>query len=885
MTTLRWFLPTALASLALLPVATVRAGEAKAPADRLTFERDVRPILKTHCFQCHGEEGKAKASLDLRLVRSILKGGESGEAVVAGQHEESLLWERIDADEMPPGENKKLSARQKATISAWIDQGAAVARPEPASMADASGPTEEEQSFWSFQPVRRADPPALRSPDRVRTPIDAFLLDRLETAGLGFSPEADRRTLIRRLTFDLTGLPPTPEEVDAFLGDNAPDAYERLVDRLLASTRYGERWARHWLDVAGYADSDGYTTKDAERKYAYKYRDYVVRSLNADRPWDALIREQLAGDELVGPPGPDLSPGDVERLTATGFLRMAPDGTGEPQADSATARNDVTAETVKIVSTALLGLTVGCAQCHSHRYDPISHEDYYRFRALFEPAYDPTHWRTPAARLVSLWTGADRARAAEVDAKLREIAKKRAEAVEALVKTVLERELAAAPEDLREPLRAAREAPRGKRTDEQERLLKAYPRVNVSSRNVSLYDARAFREITTDFDRRTELARAKRPAEDFVQALTEVPGAVPVTHLLARGDVQQPRQAVEPGELSVLAASAGAAAISVDDPALPTTGRRLAYARHLTSGRHPLVARVLVNRVWLHHFGRGLVETPGDFGALGSRPTHSELLDWLADEFVRGGWVLKPLHRLIVTSAAYRQSSRRTPALDAADPDNRWLGRMSVRRLEAEVVRDAILAASGRLNPTMFGPPVPVTPDEAGLVHVGVDTRDGAGRFTGKKVPLGAEEFRRSVYVQVRRSLPLSLLETFDAPAMAPNCDRRASTTVAPQSLLLINGEFVVAQSEAFAGRLEAGAGKDPAEQVRLAWRLALGAEPAPEEVAEAVTFLARQRDDFAAAAPESAGPKADAARGPTRRALATFCQALIGSNAFLYVD
>ncbi|MCA1686178.1 MAG: DUF1549 and DUF1553 domain-containing protein, partial [Planctomycetia bacterium] len=707
----------------------------------------------------------------------------------------------------------------------------------------------------------------------VRTPVDAFLLARLETAGLGFSPGADRPTLIRRVSFDLTGLPPTPDEVDAFVADPRPDAYERLVDRLLASPRYGERWARHWLDVAGYADSDGYSPKDPPRKYAYKYRDYLVRVLNADRPWDELVREQLAGDEMLRPPYSGLSAADADRLTATGFLRMAPDGTGESSAEPALARNDVIAGTVKVASSAFLGLTVGCAQCHSHRYDPISHEDYHRFRALFEPAYDPTAWRAPAARLVSLWTDADRARAAEADARVRAVSRERSEAVESLVKAVLDRELAGAPADLQGALRGARETPPAKRTAEQAALLKAYPRVNVTAGNVSLYDGPAFRKIASEFDRRTATAREGRPAEDFVQALTEVPGKVPVTRLLARGDVGQPRKAVGPGELSVLPP----ASIPADDPDLPTTGRRLAYARHLTDGRHPLLARVLVNRVWLHHFGRGIVETPADFGALGARPTHPELLDWLADAFVRGGWALKPLHRLIVTSTAYRQSSRRTPALDAADPENRLLGRASVRRLEAESVRDAILAAGGRLNPKMFGPPVPVAPDESGLVVVAVDTRDTAGRPTGKAVPLGVEEFRRSLYVEVRRSLPLSFLEAFDAPAMEPNCERRAASTVAPQSLLLMNNEFVVAQSEAFAARVEAGAGADPDAQVRLAWRLALSTDPGPAEVSEAAAFLARQRDDFAAG--PAGGP------GPSRRALATFCQALLSSNAFLYVD
>ena len=320
---LRWLLGAALyPGLAFAVPAAARAGEPP------NFEQDVRPILKAHCFHCHGENAKPKGRLDLRLVRTMKKGGVSGAAVVPGEREESLLWIRVDEDEMPPVE-KKLSRREKEVLAAWIDQGARTARPEPLSADALTEPTEEEKSFWSFQPIRRPEVPRVGAAGRVGNPIDAFLLRRLETVGLAFSPEADRRTLIRRLMFDLTGLPPTPREVDAFTADPAPDAYEKLVDRLLASPRYGERWARHWMDIAGYADSDGYTARDDVRPYAYKYRDYLVRSINADRPWDRLIREQLAGDEMVKPPYENLSPADVDRLVATGFLRTAPDGTAD----------------------------------------------------------------------------------------------------------------------------------------------------------------------------------------------------------------------------------------------------------------------------------------------------------------------------------------------------------------------------------------------------------------------------------------------------------------------------------------------------------------------------------------------------------------------------
>ncbi|MEO6811614.1 MAG: DUF1549 and DUF1553 domain-containing protein, partial [Isosphaeraceae bacterium] len=720
----------------------------------------------------------------------------------------------------------------------------------------------------------------------------AFLLAKLESEGLTFSPEADRPTLIRRASFDLRGLPPTPEEVDAFVLDESPDAYERLIDRLLASPEYGERWARHWMDVAGYADSDGDMPKDVVRPYAYKYRDYLIRSLDADRPWDELIREQLAGDELLKPPYQDLSPEDQDKLIATGFLRMAADGSAAPGDEAVQVRNDVLAETVKVVSSSFLGLTVGCAQCHTHRYDPISHEDYHRLRALFEPAYDPTNWRTPTQRLVSLWTKADRDHAKEVDAELREIAKERTERMDELVSQVLERELAAAPEELRTPLREARDVPAAKRSTEQKSLLKTYPRVLVTTGNVRLYDGKTATAVTKEFDEKTAAATAKKPADNFVQALTETPGKVPVTHLFSRGDPKQPMQMVAPGELSLLADVMGSPEIPANDPGLPTTGRRLAYAKHLTSGNHPLVPRVLVNRAWMHHMGRGIVATPADFGVLGDRPTHPELLDWLATEFIREGWRLKPLHRLIMTSTAYRQTTVRDPKLDAIDPDNNLLGRMSVRRLEAEAIRDSILAASGRLDRARFGPPLPVALDESGQVLIGIDTRDTAGRQRGKPGSLGNAEFRRSLYVQVRRTLPFSFTESFDTPTLTPNCDRRVNSTGAPQALSLMNNEFVVEQSLAFADRVIKTSGSDPEARARLAWQIALGTDPSPEQTAGAVQFLAEQTDDFAAS--EKPGKPKPGAKGstppdtstnPDRWALATFCQALFGSNEFLYVD
>ena len=841
------------------------------------FESHVRPIFKTHCFPCHGEEEKREAKLDLRLARLIATGGESGPAIVAGKHDNSLLWKRIAANEMPPGE-KKLSDKERRLIAEWINGGAKTARPEPEAIAD-DDVTEEERSFWSFQPVRRPSVPMVKSSDRVRTLVDAFVLARLENENLSFSDEADAVTLIRRASFDLLGLPPTPAEVDEFLADQEPGAYERLIARLLESPHYGERWARHWLDVAGYADSDGVSEKDLERKWAFKYRDWLIRSLNADRPWDELLREQLAGDEMLTPPYRGLTAEQADKLVATGFLRMGPDGTGDGAVNPDIARNECIAETIKIVSSSLLGLTVGCAQCHSHRYDPISHVDYHRMRAIFEPALDWKNWRAPNTRLVSLWTPEQTKLVAKCDAEIKRLEKERAEKIEELAANFREKNLAGLPDDLKEKIREAFKTLIAKRTDEQKQLLADHPKAAVG---VNLIDRNLKDEHKAIMDQYAKLVadqRAFRPADDFAHCLTEVPGKIPPTMLFFRGEFAQPKQEVAPGEFAVLTPSAGNP-IPRDDESLPTSGRRLAYARWLTNGQHPLVARVFVNRIWMHHFGRGLVASAGDFGRLGEKPSHPELLDWLAGEFTRSGWSIKKLHRLLMTSTAYRQSSRRRPELDAVDSDNRLLGRMSIRRLEAETVRDAMLAASGDLTVKLFGAPIPVTPDETGQIIVGVDTRDTAGRPTGKKVPLNGEEYRRSVYIAVRRTMPLAMLETFDAATLAPNCAIRTPSTVAPQSLMLMNNEFAADQAESLGDRVAREAGSVPAAQTRLAWRLTLAREPTDAQVQTAVTFLTEHAEQFVAQPPDKKQPVT-----PAQRALNSYCQALLISNGFLYVD
>ena len=400
-----------LVPLALLALAASLPARADEP---VTFEKHVRPLLKAHCFECHGEGTKLKGGLDLRLRRAMAEGGKSGPALVPGKADDSLLIQRIRSEEMPPGK-RKLTRSEQAILERWIAGGAVATRDEPKELPPGFSPSADELAHWSFQPITRPAAPAVKYAGLMRNAIDAFLLAKLEAKGLSFGPQADRRTLIRRASFDLLGLPPAPDEVERFVNDGAPDAYERLIDRLLASPHYGERWGRHWLDVAGYADSEGFSGEDPVRATAYRYRDYVIRAFNADKPFDEFIVEQLAGDELVRPPYELLPPAELDKLIATGFLRMAPDGSATPGVDGKVASNQNIADTIQIVSTSVMGLTLHCAQCHNHRYDPIPQADYYQVRAVFEPALNVKNWRTPAGREVPLFNTEARKQAVAIE--------------------------------------------------------------------------------------------------------------------------------------------------------------------------------------------------------------------------------------------------------------------------------------------------------------------------------------------------------------------------------------------------------------------------------------------------------------------------------------
>ncbi|MCH2210796.1 MAG: PSD1 and planctomycete cytochrome C domain-containing protein [Fuerstiella sp.] len=844
------------AVLTLLSVFLVNVLPGRA-ADNLTYEQHIRPIFRQHCFDCHGAEQEKEAELDLRLVRFMIRGGESGPAIVTGDPDHSLLIQRIRDGEMPPGESK-VSVEELTLLEQWVAAGAKTARLEPEAIGPGLGITPEERSFWSFRPIERPEVPAHDETSRVRTPIDALLLAVMQPHELQFSSDADRRTLMLRAYFDLIGLPPSDQEADEFLSDVAPGSWERLIERLLRSPHYGERWGRHWLDVAGYADSEG-AGADADRPWAWRYRDYVIRSFNQDKPFDQFIVEQLAGDELAGPKNGDYTEEQIELLIATGFLRTAADGTGSGN-NNPNGRNQVMTDTIKIVTTSLMGLSVACAQCHDHRYDPIPQTDYYALRATLEPAIDWQAWKTPEERRVSLYTKEDHEKSAEIEKEAAKVTDERAAKQRKFMEEALTKELSKYDEPLQTQLRSAYETSGDIRTPEQMALLKKYPSTNITPGNLYQYNQAAADEIKKIDEKISEI-RAKKPPHEYVRALVEPSGHIPETRLFHRGDHRQPKFEVAPASLTVAAPENDRPFFSSNDPELSTSGRRLAFSKWLTSGRHPLVARTIVNRVWLHHFGRGIVETPADFGRLGTQPSHPVLLDWLAAEFMENGWKLSHLHRIIMTSTAYLQTSARSEEFNQIDPDNRYYWRKSLIRLEAEILRDRMLSASEQLNRELFGKPIPVREDDTGQVVVD-DTQK-----------------RRSIYIQQRRTRPVALMKAFDAPVMVTNCDRRQSSTVATQSLMLMNGGFVLSQAADLATVATAEV-MTLEQRVANAWQLALCRPPTDVEKEISIRFINEQL--AAITAEETKLPENVT---PDQQALADLCQVLLTSNEFLYVD
>jgi hypothetical protein len=726
------------------------------------FETKVRPLLAEHCFRCHGDVKKPKGGLRVHSRAALLEGGDSGPALVPGHPESSRLIDAVHYRkglEMPPGQ--KLSTRQVAVLEDWVKMGA----PWPGGEAT-TGPakklgggitiTAEDRRYWAFQPVRSPAVPALSG---ARHPIDAFIRQKLAEKGLSAAPPAGRRELIRRVTFDLIGLPPAPEEVDAFVADARPDAYERLIDRLLASPQYGERWGRHWLDVVRFAQTNGYE-RDHEKPNAWRYRDYVIRALNQDKPYDQFVREQLAGDEL------DAVTDDA--LTATAFFRLGV-WDDEPD-DKRQAEFDELDDMLATTSNAFLGLTLGCARCHDHKFDPVGQDDYYSMLAFLRNI-------RPYADYVK-----------------------------------------------RDPSKSAM--------------------ANLRSGGQTL----CVREF----------------------------GAEPLTtQVLIRGSAASPGKAVQPQFIRVLCPSDAAArpAPPVAAPNRQTTGLRRELAEWIASPANPMTARVLVNRLWHYHFGRGIVATPNDFGKTGMSPSHPELLDWLAADLVHGGWRLKRLHRLILTSDTYQLSSRidNTRAVQI-DPDNTLLWRQNLHRLEAEAVRDTILAVSGRLNPKMGGRGIfPTLPKEV------LDTQSKPGYGWDNQMSKD-EQARRSVYIFVKRTLGVPLLDVLDFASPDSSQAKRSVTTIAPQALILLNGEFVQEQATAFADRLIKEGGRHPEANIRRMFRLAVARLPTAEEEKIAQAYLQRMQDSVRASQKLTADER-------YRQGLVLLCKVALNLNELIYVD
>jgi len=847
-----------------------------------SFESDVLPVLRRHCHACHGDDA-LEGALDLRSASEILRGGESGPAVVRGDPDASLLVDLVARGQMPPEGADAVDAATVELLRRWVQAGAPAAEPI-VRLPPRTQVTAADRGFWAFQPPRKADLPAVAGAARVRTPIDAFVLEKLEAAGLSFSPDADKRALVRRATFDLVGLPPDPARVEAFVADDRPDAYERLVDELLASPHHGERWGRHWLDAAGYVDSkldnDLATIYDSGEAM-WRYRDYVIGAVNDDKPFDRFLTEQLAGDELVDWRTAEAFTTDtVALLTATGFLRTVDDHTNEPQY-GVEKRYEVINETVSMVSTALLGLTMDCCRCHNHKYDPLPQRDYYRLMACFEPAYNVTAWKIPKARHLADVPPAQRqaidAHNAALDERLAAEKKLEDDTRSAARRRLLDARLAALPEADREGAREAVAVAATNRTAAQRDLVSRHAaalgldaatfELPVADVEGALTDTE--KESLAGWARNRETLPAEKRSYGRITALWDE-GAPPVSRVHRRGVVAAPGVLVQPGFPEVLGPEGEAPAIG-QPTAAGSSGRRLALARWLTDPRHPLTARVHVNRVWHHHFGRGIVATPGNFGRSGSPPSHPELLDWLAVDFVEHGWSTKRLHRQIMLSTAYRQASRRPATGDDGaaagkriDPDNRLLWRMNLRRLEAEIVRDAILAVSGGLDRSMGGPPVPITTPADGLSEA-------------KAEPMPTSPFRRSLYLLARRVYPLKFLELFDAPIMAVNCTERVTSATPLQSLALLNSAFILAEAERMGARVAREAPADDAARIDRAYRLAYGRPPTVAEGARAAAFLVGQAVDHVAA-----GRGADEAAAA---ALADLCHMLLASNEFLHVE
>ena len=817
------------------------AGESGTDRDVDFFEKRVRPILEAECFRCHGGKKKIKGGLRLTRRQGVLKGGDTGPAVILEKPESSLILRAISYSdenlEMPPA--GRLENEQIEVLTRWVKMGIPWGPTgKSTGKAEVSGVetgarlvTPEARNFWSFRPVARPRTPSVRDEEWVRNPIDAFVLHRLEESGLRPPKPADKVALLRRAYYNLTGLPPSPAEVDAFLADSSPEGFEKVVDRLLDSKRYGERWARHWLDVVRFAETDSFE-RDNRKPDAWRYRDYVIRSFNEDKPYDRFVLEQLAGDELD-----EVTP---EGIVATGYYRLGP-WDDEPT-DKLQARYDELDDIVATTAKVFLGLTLNCARCHGHKLDPIPQADYYSFLAFFHGVL-PTKRGNRSTILTEIATEAEKS--------------ERQQKIEAIEETkgALRREIAAVEEVALADLSVDEKRAAG---DRRKRGKIVEARLSAIHGEEKLLH---YRKLRADLKSQE---RMKPPPLKHALSVREGGPVAPPTHVLVRGNAHVKGEPVEPAFPSVLGTPPPE--IPPPPPGARSSGRRRVLAQWIASKENPLSARVMVNRIWQHHFGRGIVRTPNNFGKVGAKPTHPELLDWLASEFAASGWSIKRMHRLIMGSSTYRMSSRASdgnPGALERDPENELFWRVNMRRLEAEEIRDSILALNGELNLKMGGPGIyTLIPKE--VLHGQSRPGSGWGRSSDE------ERSRRSIYVHVKRSLITPLLATFDFADTDTTCPVRFATTQPTQALTMLNSDFMRRESEAFALRVRGDAGDRPEDQVALALRLALARKPTPEEIQRGVGLMRDLEEEDAASANE---------------ALDHFCLMVLNLNEFIYLD
>ncbi len=724
-------------------------------------------------------------------------------------------------------------------LGAVVCAGVAVLAAPPPATEKPKEFTPQQKRWWAFQPVARVAPPAVKQSTWVHNDIDAFILAKLEEKGIAPNPPADKLTLIRRASLVLTGLPPTPERVQAFLADSSPKAFEKIVDDLLASPQYGERWARHWLDLARYADSEGFKS-DETRPNVWRYRDYVIRSFNADKPYDRFVQEQIAGDEMF--------PGNPDALVATGFNRHFPDESNA--ANIMLRRQELLNDITDTVGSSLMGMTYGCARCHDHKFDPILHKDYYRLQAFFSNT-----------RIEDRLQLDPESRRAEFDAKQRvwedkthEVRGKIEETLAPMREEHYRDRLSRFPEEIQQVITMD---PVQRNPYQWQMFQKAKAQVTFSNDEIGALlkgdgkkQYQALKKELASFD-------SFKPAPLNVgQGMVDESATAPKTHILSVGAYDVPIAEVQPGFLSILDPSDAVIAPALDGK---STGRRSVLAKWLTRADNPLTARVMVNRIWHYHFGRGIAANPSDFGAMGDRPTHRELLDTLTAQFVDEGWSMKKMHKRIMLSAAWQQSSAFREDAAAEDADNKFVWRYNRRRLEGEIIRDSMLQVAGVLNPKMFGPGVfpPLPP--------GMSTRGG-----WKKDEEQSETLRRSVYTFVRRNTRYPMFETFDMPDTHESCARRNSTVSSTQALELLNNELVVGWSRNLAAKVSNDTGLTPGAQVERAWRLVYSRVPSAQETKSAEAFLERQTR---------------IANGDRQSAFADLCHMLLNSNEFVYIN